>query len=336
MREVLVDTAASCAGQPAVELTSETWRMVVLPTLGGKIWELEYRPKAVQFLWHNPSLRPQSVRFGAGYDEVWSGGWDEIFPTDAPYLHGADRFPDHGEFWSIGWGYEVLHEADAVILHLWSVGPVTRVRFDKWIRIPATDSRLQICYRIVNPRAGFPFLFKLHPALQVNEHSRIVLPRCRFKPDNEFSTWFPAPAPAFTWPCGQKTDGSSVDLRKVEPPESAATLFGYASDLGHGYCGMIYPDKTVALGLAFPRDQLPSCWIFASYGGFQGHHVVVLEPCTAGHWRLEQGVENGSARRLAAGEAFEAAVSVIAVETDQEDALSQALQSIHAGDSCGG
>ncbi len=220
MREVLVDTAATCAGQPAVVVKSDAWRMVVLPASGGKIWELEYRPKAFQFLWHNSNLAPRPVRFGTAYDEVWSGGWDEIFPTDAPYVHRGVRFPDHGEFWSIQWGYELLHEANTVILHLWSVGPVTRARFDKWIRIPATDSTIQIRYRIVNQGAAFPFLFKLHPALQVNEHSRIVLPRCQFKPDPEFSTWFPVPAPAFAWPCGQKPDGSSVDLRRVESREA--------------------------------------------------------------------------------------------------------------------
>jgi hypothetical protein len=298
--------------------------------------ELEYRPKAFQFLWHNPNLAPRPVQFGASYDEVWAGGLDEIFPTDAPYLHGSERFPDHGEFWSIEWQYELMREADAVVLHLWSVGPVTRTRFDKWIRIPAADSTIQIRYRIVNPGAAFPFLFKLHPALQVNQQSRIVLPRCRFQPDTEFSTWFSAPTPAFAWPKGQRSDGSSVDLRRVWPAEVRVTLFGCATELEDGFCGMIYPDKKVALGFAFPRDTLPMCWIFASYGGFLGHHVVVLEPCTADCWRLEQRVENGSDRHLAAGDAFETAVSVVALETEHEDALSRTLQSIHAGDSSGG
>jgi len=333
MKEVFVDPTARCCGQPAVVVESKAWRMVVLPTLGGKIWELEYRPKAFQFLWHDPNLVPRPVPFAAGYDAVWSGGWDDIFPTDAPYTQCGRQFPDHGEFWSIEWQYELLREADAVILHLWSVGPVTKTRFDKWIRIPATDSTIQIRYRIMNEGTAFPFLFKLHPALQVNEHTRIVLPRCQFVPDSEFSTWFPAPAQACSWPYAQKPDGSSVDLRKVWPAEAEATLFGCASELEHGYCGVIYPNKKVAFGLAFPRDQLPCCWIFASYGGFQGHQVVVLEPCTANQWRLDQCIENGSARHLAAGEAFETDVSVVALEMDHEDALSRTLQSIHADDS---
>lgn len=336
MKEVFVDTTARCCGQPALVVESKTWRMVVLPTLGGKIWELEYRPKAFQFLWHNPNLVPRPVELGAAYDEVWSGGWDDIFPTDAPYMHRGERFPDHGEFWSIEWQYEVLREGDGVVLHLWSVGPVTRARFDKWIRVPAADSTLRFRYRIVNPGAALPFLFKLHPALQVNEHSRIVLPRCRFRPDSEYSTWFPAPTPAFAWPNGQKSDGSSVDLRTVWPAGARATLFGCATELEDGFCGMIYPDKKVAFGLAFPREQLPCCWIFASYGGFLGHQVVVLEPCTTDHWRLGQCVESGSAPNLTTGKDFDVNVNVVAVETDQEDALSQKLQSVCACDAGGG
>jgi len=332
MSEVLVDTTATCAGQPAIVVQSGAWRIVVLPTLGGKIWELEYRPKAFQFLWHNPKLAPRAVAFGAGYDDAWSGGWDDVFPTDAPYVHGREQLPDHGEFWSVKWQYEVVREANDVVLHLWSVGPVTRARFDKWIRIPAEDVTLQMRYRIVNPAASLPFLFKLHPALRITDRSRIILPRCRFTPDSEFSTWFPSMAQPLRWPYARKADGSSVDLRKVETREPGVTLFGYADELEHGYCGLIHPEQEIAFGLAFPREVLPYCWMFASYGGFQGHNVLVLEPCTANYWRLEECVKNGSARTLGTGEAFETVVSIVAVEMDREDELARVLQSVSAGD----
>ncbi len=327
MSEVRVDTTATCAGQPAVVVQSAAWRMAVLPTLGGKIWELEYRPKAFQFLWHNPRRAPRPVTFGSGYDEVWSGGWDEIFPTDALHVHGSKRLPDHGEFWSVEWQYEVLREGTDVVLHLWSTGQVTKTRFDKWIRIPAAGASLQIRYRIVNTGESFPFLFKLHPALKITDRSRIALPRCRFTPDSEYSTWFPSPGKSFAWPHARKGDGTAVDLRKVEAPESGATLFGCADDLEHGYCGLIHPEQDIALGFTFQREVLPYCWMFASYGAFQDHHVVVLEPCTANCWRLENGLKNSSCRELENSEAFETAVSVTVVETEREEELSRVLAS---------
>ena len=99
---------------------------------------------------------------------------------------------------------------------------------------------------------------------------------------------------------------------------------------------MIYPDKKIALGFAFPRDSLRACWIFAGYGGFLGDQVVVLEPCTADHWRLGQCVESGSTPNLTTGKDFDVNVNVVALETDQENVFSQKLQSICASDAGGG
>jgi Aldose 1-epimerase len=326
VKELHVDTSAACSGEPAVILQNSIWRIVVLPKLGGRIWELKYRPKDFQFLWHNPKLPPRPVEFGAAYDDVWQGGWEELFPTDAPSVQNNKQFPDHGEMWSIEWKHEIIEQAQSVTLHLSSVGPTTGASFEKWITLASEDSKIDIRYRITNPRDAVPFLFKLHPALNVNEHSRIILPPCRFEPDTEFSTWFTAPTKRFQWPHAIKTDGAAVDLSHVQSPQSNAIVFGYAVDLQDGYCGMIYPDKNLAFGLSFPREPFPSCWIFASYGGFLGHHVVVLEPCTSRHWRLERCMENSSVRWLPQGEVFEVAVSVAACETSEEEKLIDLLR----------
>src|SRR5437660_1067914 len=125
MSEVRVDTGATCFGQPSIFIRTAAWRIVVLPTLGGKIWRLEYN--GFEFLWHNPRLEPRAVPADASYDDNWAGGWDEIFPCDAPY----GDFPDHGEFWNALWDFELLHEGPDIVLHMWATGRVTGSRFDK-------------------------------------------------------------------------------------------------------------------------------------------------------------------------------------------------------------
>src|SRR5205823_4341209 len=180
--------------------------------------------------------------------------------------------------------------------------------------------------RIRNGGRKFPFLFKLHPAFQVNRGSRIILPACRFTSDKEFSTWFRSADQRFSWPNARKDDGSMVDLADIPAPGCGAMLFGYAGNLEHGYCGLMHRQQHLGVGLAFATDVLRFCWIFASYGGWQGQEVVVLEPCTTDCWRLERGIQNGSVREIQPGEVFETVISILAVETDSENELRGRLE----------
>lgn len=151
--------------------------LLILPVLGARVWELEYRPRSVQSLWHNPRIPPRRVPIGACYDDVWSGGWDDIFPTDAPFTHQGHRFPDHGELWNVEWQYEWSVEDENAVLHLWTSGRITPTRIDKWLRVSNSNPRIDIRYRIQHEGGtSFPFLFKVHPALDADGDSRIVLP----------------------------------------------------------------------------------------------------------------------------------------------------------------
>ena len=49
----------------------------------------------------------------------------------------------------------------------------------------------------------------------------------------------------------------------------------------------------------------PSCWTFASYGGWRDLEVLVLEPCSGYPLSVADGVEAGTHQRLAAGQVVE-------------------------------
>ena len=101
-REVVV------AGQRAVVLESARLRVTVLPELGGHVVELVDRASDVNLLWHNPRTAPRPAPYGAHFDDWWSGGWDEIFPSgDRGTLHG-ELLPYMGELWCVPWTAEGL------------------------------------------------------------------------------------------------------------------------------------------------------------------------------------------------------------------------------------
>ena len=45
----------------------------------------------------------QASPIGAAYDDVWAGGWEELFPNDAPGAFEGRDLPDHGEWWTMAW-----------------------------------------------------------------------------------------------------------------------------------------------------------------------------------------------------------------------------------------
>ena len=94
---VRLTTGGTIHGLDAVALENDFLRITVLPQLGGRIWSLIHLPTSRELLWQNPNLPPAVAEYGAGYDSGWAGGWDEVFPSDAPAEIDGVAYPDHGE-----------------------------------------------------------------------------------------------------------------------------------------------------------------------------------------------------------------------------------------------
>src|SRR6218665_2168536 len=96
-------------------------------------------------------------------------------------------------------------------------------------------------------------------------------------------------------------------LRKT----SRRAEFQYAASLTAGWCAVRYHDGH-GIGLSFDATVFPSCWAFASYGGWRSHEVLVLEPCTGYPVSVEQGVAAGTHRVFPAGGGIETSMTVVA------------------------
>jgi len=313
---VRVDTDWSYRGIPVVVLENELLRVTVMPELGAKIWQLVYKPAGKELLWRHPRLKPRRLHGHAVYDDHFYGGWDELFPNDIPETLAGEPLPDHGELWTLPWECRIEKETDEeVCLHLWVETAVFAARVDKWITLRAGDAALRFRHAIANNgRLPFPYLWKLHAAMAVDEHCRIDLPASNVYVEAFGETRTGRSGFAYEWPYAEDASGGRHDMRKTLPADSGTAEFQYATGLKDGWCALTNTRDGIGFGLAFDTAVLPSCWLFASYGGWRGLNTVVLEPCTGYPVSVNDGAERGTHRTLQPGERLETAVTAVVYE----------------------
>ncbi|HMP39407.1 MAG TPA: DUF5107 domain-containing protein [Roseiflexaceae bacterium] len=310
-RQITIDTNWAYRGFKAIMLENHYLRAVVLPELGAKIWSLIDKQADREVLWHNPRLPPRPVQYGALYDDWFCGGWDELFPNDAPTDVAGDSYPDHGELWSMPYDWQVDQGAGEVVLRMWRSGVVTPTRIEKQIVLRAAESHLQIRSQIHNDGARpLDFLWKLHPALRISPASRIDLPAGRVLVDAVFRDRLAPTTAEFRWPHAI-ADGTPVDMRQVPPAEAHTCDFYYAVDLAAGWCALTDTAAAAGFGLAFDPQVFRSVWVFGAYGGWRGLYTTILEPCSGYPYRLEDAIAQGTASMLAPGATLATEVTAV-------------------------
>ncbi len=80
----IVDTTLVHHGVPGLALEGDLLRLTLFPEAGAKILDLVHRPSGLDLLWKNPRVPLRRTYTGPAFDDVWCGGWDELFPTDRP------------------------------------------------------------------------------------------------------------------------------------------------------------------------------------------------------------------------------------------------------------
>lgn len=294
-------------GFEAIVLENSALRAVVLPELGGRIWELHDLARARQWIWHREDVALASAAPGSSYDDVWAGGWEELFPNDAPGGFEGRNLADHGEWWTTSWTVaEASGGGDTAWVRLVAETTAPRTTCTKEYRLPGTAAELEVSYRIESrePEA-FHFLFKQHLAVAITPSCRLQLPGGRVTAvDPAFGSVLPGAGP-YPWPIA---DG--VDLARIPARSTTAREFIYVTDLPQSWCGVDDEGSGASLRMRFEAGKLPFVWLFLSYGGWRGCYTAVLEPCTNLPKDLTQAVRTGRSARLAPGGAFQTSVTV--------------------------
>lgn len=291
------------AGQSALIMENRLVRVVILPSLGGKIISLVDKRADLELIWRNDRVPVRPAAFGSSYDDQFIGGWDELFPNDSAEELAGEPYPDHGEVWSLPWSHTAGVDDGTAWVELSVRTPISVVAATKRLSLAPDSAALVVDYTVRNEgRHDLPFLWKLHVAVALQSDTTIDMaatdvllhefgsPRSRPESDR------------FVWP-GFTADGVDHDLRTLpDTGERGISEFSIAEGLSAGFCGVIHPGHGSGLTLYWDPAELPSCWLFASYGGgWRGLNVLVMEPCTGYALSVAEGAEAGTHQVLPAG-----------------------------------
>lgn len=167
---------------PFVELVGADTRVVVVPSLGGKIGELWLGGR--QWLWHSPVIPHAPGVEGESYVETAdSGGVDECFPTVGAcrvpgWVRGVGgiELPDHGELWSQAPDMDVRTSKTGQIARCSWVGKRMPYRIDRAVRVDH-EGVVHVSYAVINDgRERMPFVWATHPLFALTERTRVRLP----------------------------------------------------------------------------------------------------------------------------------------------------------------
>jgi hypothetical protein len=303
-------TRTAVAGHEAFVLENPHLRAVVIPALGGRVWSLEDLARGRQWIWHRPGVPLAAQPVGASYDDVWAGGWEELFPNDAAGPFEGRDLPDHGEWWATPFTVAEVVDGNPLQLRMVAETRVVRAACEKTVVLAADAPRLTVRYAIRSLEdAPFHFLFKQHLPVALAPGCRLRLPGGEAEAvEASFGSAIRSTAP-FAWPLAP-VDGGTLDLTAIPDADSRTREFLYVRDLPAPWCGVDDPEAGASLRLRVDAAALPFTWLFLSYGGWRDVHTAVLEPCTTMPKALEAAVAAGQAARLAPRATFSTAVSV--------------------------
>ena len=314
MPELSVNADWSYRGLRVVMIENRFLRVAILPEAGAKIWQITYKPLDADLLWNNSRSGPARLPLNSRYDDVWSGGWDELFPNDEVAMIDGESYPDHGELWTGEWSAETFAHADDVGVRLRYVTPISAIEIEKTIRISRKRACIDFHHRFVNrSRNCFPFLWKLHPAMAVSTQHRIDFPAMKVALEPAFPGTLAGSPEISNWPIVRGPQGD-IDLRRIPPEDAKQLYFFYGTEMQGNWCALTNTANKLSCALQFDATIFPCCWLFAAYGGWRNHNVAVLEPCTGYPLNFEAMKASGRHRSLRPGETLETDVRFLVQE----------------------
>ncbi len=307
----MIDTTRTWNDVPGILVETDLLQVSIIPAAGAKIHELIHRPTGFDLLWKNPRVPLRATHPGPNFDDVWSGGWDELFPTDPACTVGDTTIHDHGDLWHGPWEWEIVaDDGDRAELHLSRYTVSLPCLAEKWITFERGSRAIGFRHRITNlGHQPIDFDWSLHVAHAIAPDSRVHLAPVRLTAVPDQAGRFAATPDAIGWP-----RHGEIDSGAVQPPESGVLEWLHPRGLHDGWCAVTHPSQGVGLGLEWDADVFKTVWVWGVYGGWRGHYVLLTEPSTSPPGGLAQNIADGAAAHLEGLGVLETQVRAVVLE----------------------
>jgi galactose mutarotase-like enzyme len=292
-------------GLTRLTLENDELRVQVWPEVGGKISSVQYVPGKHEFLLQ-PSQPAEPYRipgYGAPFKD-FNSGFDECLPTVAACRYPGGNFtgelPDHGEVWSVPWGWQCSGES----IELRCRGTHLPFVFEKTLRLK--HSRILISYTLQNTSAQDVYwLWSAHPLLSVRPGDRILLPPevKQLFVDQSHTGRLGTFGNCCNWPLATGKDGAVYDLSRLEAVTAGTAEKYFTPRLSQGWCALDSPSAGYSICYRFDPAKVPFVGIWVNQGGWPPnailpHYTVALEPSNGAPDSLEKAAELGQANIL--------------------------------------
>jgi len=298
-------------GFHAVILENRRIRVVVLPGIGARVLSFIDKENDADLLWHHPRRAPEPVVFGSASADVWwTGGIDDIFPTDFPCVYQNEQLPYLGELWTNDWDYRIDCEGENVSVTLVTRTAISPFEVTKTIRLRADDSFFSVTYAIRNIGcAAYDWYFGIHPGIEVSKGSRLIFPvRAAVIDDSWPRGTLAAKGTEYIWPMCPRADGTVIDLSTAPGPEAGWWTFQYGLDVQERWFAVLNPAHAHAWCQTFDKVFFPNLHFYLGYGGWRNTYSIIPQLATGWPASLADAVEAGKQRTLGPSESAETMV----------------------------
>jgi hypothetical protein len=299
-------------GMNAVILENRRIRATVLPGAGARIFQLIDKQNDVDLLWRHPRREPSPAVLGSpGADLWWTGGIDDIFPTDFPCVYRNEQLPYLGELWTNDWSSAVVEDSGGTVEMAFSTRTViSPFEVTKRMKLRGDDDFLSVTYSIRNMGFdSYDWFFGIHPGVEVAKGSRLLFPIREALIDDAWpSGIFADKGTRYQWPLCPNAAGGVMDLRDVPGPDAGWWSFHYGLELSEGWLGVYHPRLKNAFCMTFDPVFFRSLLLYLGYGGWRNTYSIIPQIATAWPGNLADVISAGKQHTLAPGKTAETSV----------------------------
>jgi uncharacterized protein YraI len=244
-----------------VVLENEYLRIVMLPELGGRIYQVIFKPTGNNLLYQNPVIKPSP------WGPAEQGGWLAVGG-----IEWGLPVAEHGYAWGDCWGHITTSFGPDVAGVTLFMPYEDHLRVDVDVTLRAGEAAFTLQPRIVNPTGqavSYQFwldaLLAPGPNNQPGPNLRFILPTTQVTVHSRGDDFLPAAQEAMSWPVTNGIDTSRLGnwndwLGAFERPAAHGPFAGvYDPDVDEGMVRVFPPaatpgSKIFAMGYAAPID----------------------------------------------------------------------------------